>query len=265
MGNPNLNENLWPQPIPEKIGQLTVPYYRTQTAIEAHGINGLVTAGEPIFSLLNKLRFTTEYADIAQLHEHLAHEIRVFEIHAKNAGYRSEMIQAARYALCALSDEIIMQTSWGRASSWHNYKMLMLFHLEPSADERFFHILERLQEDALVYLDILELFYLCLSMGFMGSYRHTDGGLHSIASIRDNLYHLLRLHRGEFSKLLSTPLANLPAATKHAQRLFNPVHSIGLFAFIGLLIYSSIQGLLYLTTQPLLNDLTQLASQHITG
>jgi type VI secretion system protein ImpK len=200
-------------------------YYRTKTFTVSCGINPLVTAASPLLSIAGKLRNADHYADIDSLYHGLIHEIKAFEHQALSQGYRSEVILVARYILCATLDDLILHTTWGNSSDWGHQTLLMAFQKETNGEERFFVILERLNEDPALHIDMLELIYLCLSLGFQGKYRQGNDHKNILDEIIDDLYQAIRWQRGTLSKQLlvrsSTPPATV--ATQHAPAIKDPV------------------------------------------
>ncbi len=194
----------------------------SKTFSAQNSINPIVTAAMPLLSLASKLYNSENYDDIAKLHANLTHEIKAFETQSKNFGVRSENILAARFVLCALFDEIILNTAWGNETSWGNYKLLPSFQHESDADEKFFTILNRLSADAAIYIDILELMYLSLNIGYCGKYRFLDNGLQYRSVLMDKLYHTIRMQRGEFSKNLSLPPSAIVKKLTTPIRRFKP-------------------------------------------
>lgn len=163
-------------------------------------INPLVSAAAPLLTLATQLREQRQPPELIILHSALCHEIKVFENKTRAAGYRSPIILAGRYFLCAFIDEIILNTSWGNNSRWQEQNLLQTFQRE--SDERFFLILERSCEEAKLHIDLLELGYLCLSFGYEGKYRKKANGQHELNLVLDKIYQLIREERGEFSKQL---------------------------------------------------------------
>lgn len=168
-------------------------------------INPLVTAAAPLLTLATQLQEQRHAPDLKTLHTTLCQEIKTFETKTRASGYSSTISLAARYFLCALLDEMIIHTLWGD-HHWNAYTLLNTFQHESSSDERFFAILERSSEDAITNIDLLELAYLCLSMGYQGKYRKTSDNA-ALTTLMDKLYQLIREVRGEFSKcLFITPI-----------------------------------------------------------
>ena len=79
-----------------------------------------------------------------------------------------EQVKIASYFLCSLIDETVLNTPWGNQSNWGHHSLLIQFHNEAWGGERFFQILDRLKQQPAQGLNLLELAYLCLSLGFEG-------------------------------------------------------------------------------------------------
>jgi len=166
------------------------------------GLNRLVRAANPLLDLVVPLRHTTQPPDLGQLRERLAQAIRTFETEARDAGAPLESVAAARYALCTLLDEAISGTAWG-SGVWGSRSLLVAFHNEASGGEKFFLVLQRLSQDPVQHLDLLELMYLCLALGLEGRFRLAEGGQAQLATLRERLLQLIRQHRGALETDLS--------------------------------------------------------------
>lgn len=185
-------------------------HYRSKLfSITAH-INPLVNAAGTLLAIASALQNLTTPPDMTQLYLDLCHEIKAFENKAQAANYRSQNILAARYILCTLIDEIILKTLWGTHSQWKNKNLLITFQNEPWGGERFFVILERCCEDPTLHIDLLELMYISLSMGYEGKYSHLEKGYQQLNIVIDTLYEIIQQQRGEFSqKLFLQPFTNV--------------------------------------------------------
>ena len=168
----------------------------------ASGTNPLVAAANPLLNLVPQIRSTVHHPNPAWLREHLVVEIRQFEARAQEAGVPSEAIIGARYCLCTALDEAAALTPWG-GSVWSSHSLLVSFHNETWGGEKFFHLLERLSQQPRQHLDLLELLYFCLALGFEGRYRVLDNGHAELDALRWQLAHTIRSVRGEFDPALS--------------------------------------------------------------
>jgi len=144
------------------------------------GLNPIEKAASTLLSLLSQIRNTSSHPNPNGLHKQLATEIQNFEKAAQKAGINEKTIFIARYALCTTIDEFVMTTPWGAGSVWGTQSLLSLFHKETRGGERFFQLLNKLSEDPSKNIDMLELLYLCLSLGFQGRYRVKPNGLNEL-------------------------------------------------------------------------------------
>lgn len=167
------------------------------------GVNPLVDSAAYLFSVIGRIKQIKSYRHLNKLHRELVTEINTFQETAKSHGYSSEYILVSRYALCVTIDDVITSTPWGAQGQWDNYSLITAFNQESGAQERFFIILERLIKDPNLYIELMEFMYLCLSLGFKGSYRSTEFSNNQLELISNALYKRIRAHKGDFSKTLS--------------------------------------------------------------
>jgi type VI secretion system protein ImpK len=169
----------------------------------ATGSNPLVQAATPLLVLAGRLRGQIAQADIESLRRQAIQEIRTFEERARRAGVPAEDVLAARYALCTVLDEAVLNTPWGAQSNWAGHSLLVTFHREGSGGEKFFQILERVSGEPQRYLALLELLYVCLALGFEGKYRLDERGAARLSEIRQDLYHRISSLRDNVEPELS--------------------------------------------------------------
>jgi len=167
------------------------------------GINPLVQAAIPLLMLAGRLRGQVAQADVEALRRQTIQEVRSFEERARQAGVPAEDAMAARYALCTAIDEAVLNTPWGSQSGWSSQSLLVTFHREAFGGEKFFQILERVTSESARYQNLLELLYLCLSLGFEGKYRLDDRGQGQLADIRSDLFRRVQGMRGAVATELS--------------------------------------------------------------
>jgi type VI secretion system protein ImpK len=167
------------------------------------GLNPLADAAAYLFSIIGKLRQLKSYRHLSKLQKELIQEINHFQDAIKSQGYSSEYILVSRFALCATIDDVIANTLWGGQGQWETFNMLAVFNQDAMNHERFFIILERIIKEPAQYIDVMELMYICLSLGFKGNYRTTEFGSSQLEQITNALYRRIRIHRGEISKTLA--------------------------------------------------------------
>ena len=167
------------------------------------GLNPLEKSASTLLNLLSQIRNTSSHPNPTALHKQLASEIQNFERTAQRAGIPPETIFIARYALCTVIDEFVMSTPWGAGSIWNTQSLLSMFHKETRGGERFFQMLTKLNQDPARNIDLLELLYLCLALGFQGRYRISPNGVNELAEIRESLYYTIRQQHEEPEQALS--------------------------------------------------------------
>ena len=166
-------------------------------------INMLISCSSILLGVYSSLKNTMTHNDEKGLYSRLVNEIKLFERHAKEEMIQPEIVLASRYVLCSMLDEAILNTPWGSAGQWSQHTLLSTFHNETAGGEKFFLLLDRMREMPAENVEILELMYLCLSLGFEGKYRVIHNGKEQIELIRDDLFSLIRNFRGEFERDLS--------------------------------------------------------------
>jgi len=232
--------------------------YRSRIYTSNININPLVAACDQILSLAIALK-TTEFPDNnTQFLQDLSHEIRSFEHHAQIANYQSNIIIAARYALCCLLDEIITQTEWSQTNNWRDKNLLTLFHNENDGSTRFFSIIDRSLENISTNLHLIELLYLCLNLGFVGKYQNTEHGQSELVAITNKLYQIIGHHNHLNRKNLLAhdsipePQQNQQTPTITAN-IINPKKLFGIAIALSIVI----SGLIYFGIHLKLNSISK--------
>jgi type VI secretion system protein ImpK len=167
------------------------------------GVNELVAAAGPLFSLVGQLADTASHPNVDSLAAHVSQEINTFEATAKARGLEPELVLAARYVLCTLLDEIVLSTPWGAESSWGAQTLLIRFHKESWGGEKFFQIVDRSMQDPGRNLDLLEFLYICMALGLGGKYRVQQDGQRKLQEVQENVFAAIRSYRGDYERDLS--------------------------------------------------------------
>jgi type VI secretion system protein ImpK len=168
-----------------------------------YGSNPIVNAASTLFAVFSKTREALNHNNVGSLHQQLDREIKDFDRKARAAGVSDDDVMVARYALCTILDEAVLNTPWGAESAWNQRTLLGTFHNETAGGEKFFVILDRLRNAPAANIDMLELIYICLSLGYEGKYRVISRGRDHLEQLRDDLFSLIRSNRGEYERSLS--------------------------------------------------------------
>ncbi|QEL54869.1 type IVB secretion system protein IcmH/DotU [Chromobacterium paludis] len=98
------------------------------------------------------------------------HFLSQFERNARNFGKDASAIGHAKYAFCALMDEIILSSDFALRDEWERMPLQLRLFGEHLAGEGFFNRLEQLRDNPAAHVEALEVFYTCLLLGFQGKY-----------------------------------------------------------------------------------------------
>ena len=190
------------------------------------GGSALLAAAAPLLQLLARLRNTANQPDAADLRERATRELRSFETVGREAGVPVEQLRPAHYALCASLDDVVLNTPWGSTGVWDQRSLVSTFHQEVRSGERFFDLLGQMKANPGSFLPVLELMYLCLSLGFMGRYRLAPRGPGEIEKLREDLYTIILRQRQAAETELSPQWMGATAPYKPA-RASLPVWVVG--------------------------------------
>ncbi|HEB58434.1 MAG TPA: DotU family type IV/VI secretion system protein [Gammaproteobacteria bacterium] len=112
-----------------------------------------------------------------------------------------QVVKDARYALAAYIDEVVLTSDWPGRLDWMAKPLQLEFFGEHLAGEGFFSRLAELRQDGARSLDLVELYYVCLQMGFEGVYRLK--GIEQLMALQVDLRSQIESHRGATTARLS--------------------------------------------------------------
>ncbi|MCO7514356.1 DotU family type VI secretion system protein [Pseudomonas guariconensis] len=201
---------------------------------QAEGLNPLEQAAGPLLALLTRLRNTIAHPAPASLRAQLLAYLRQFEERAEAAGVPRNEVLLARYALCTALDEAVLSTPWGSGSDWGKQSLLITVHNEAWGGEKVFQLLEHCLQSPRERLNLLELLYLCTSLGFEGRYRVMNGGRAQLEALRERTAAAIRGARGEIERELSPHWRGVSVARDRLAQFVPPW--VGLAVALALLL-----------------------------
>ena len=177
---------------------------------------------------------------------------------AKALGVAADDVTAAKYAFCAAVDEIILGSDYAIRDAWETRPLQLRLFGDQLAGEHFFQRLEDLRAKGSAHLQALEVFHMCLLLGFQGRFA-LDG--------KDKLNYLTARLGDEIARMRGKSRGFAP----HAERPDQIVHKLGsdvslwvlsaVFALAGLGAYVGFRTALVHETDTALasyNDLVKL-------
>jgi type VI secretion system protein ImpK len=153
---------------------------------------------------------------------------------AQKLGLLTQDVFRAKFAFCALLDEVVLRSKFSIRDSWERRPLQLELFGEHMAGERFFEYLEELRLEGAKHIQALEVFHMCLLLGFEG--RHALDGSEKLGYITgrlgDEILHL-QGKRAEFA-----PHWAPPDQVSHNLRREVPLWVIGsVFALAGLVAF----------------------------
>ncbi|MCB8881033.1 type VI secretion system protein TssL, long form [Acidisoma cellulosilytica] len=163
----------------------------------------IISAAAGCLSLLGRLRNAFSVPDPRLLREHAVQELRRFEQALRRQNLPMEQLRPAHYALCACLDDVVQATPWGSRGAWADASLVSTFHNEVRSGERFFDLLAQLRQNPGQFLHVLELMYLCMSLGMQGRYRLSPRGPAELDRVREETYVLIKRNHAPTEPALS--------------------------------------------------------------
>jgi type VI secretion system protein ImpK len=103
-------------------------------------------------------------------------------------GIQKRDLDDAKYAIVAFLDEQLFRARWAGRQEWMLEPLQLLFFNENTAGEGFFQRLTELENDP-NRVHVLEIYYLCLALGFQGKYAVRGG--EGLAALMERLVGLI--------------------------------------------------------------------------
>jgi type VI secretion system protein ImpK len=180
----------------------------------AHGLNPLLAEANSLLMLVPRCATRARWPTRLRLRASLAQGVRDFAKAAQDRGIAPERVMAARYVLCTMIDEAASDTPWGGGGLWGRHSLLVEFHNEVFGGEKVFQLMARLAEKPDANLDLLELIYAAVSLGFEGRYRVIEGGRVQLDAVRTKLAQIIRQQRGAYPAALAEHWQATPAPVR---------------------------------------------------
>lgn len=183
-------------------------YYRSRLFSSQSGINPLVNAAQPLIALFNRLANSSNTPELSALIKNLHHEMHAFETRARAYKYSAETILIGRYLLTVTLYHKVIQTPWGINDSEAQTTLTRLIPSQNRSEQNVLSLIHRLSDTAADHIDLLELAYCCLSLGFPGNNRSAFD-LQLYNHELQCLYDVIRKQRPNFRKSLHLSPAEL--------------------------------------------------------
>lgn len=229
-----------------------------ETARTANNLVDLLYDGIYMVFLLKNSKAPTDAASFtAQVQQFLTD----FERSAKKGGFNPDDIFDAKYAFCATVDEAILSSRLSIRDIWERRPLQLTLFGDQLAGEHFFDKLEIARNGGASRLHALEVFQMCLLLGFKG--RYLLEGPEKLSYLTAQLGEQIAHIKGKSAAF--APHWAVPDRISHALKRELPTWVLtSVFALLGLVAYIGLEHYADSTTQRALapyTDIVQLAPQ----
>jgi type VI secretion system protein ImpK len=134
----------------------------------ARDMTGLAT---DLFLIVIRMREAEDLGDPAALRKLIMYYLDLFKKNCTTAGIGLDGVNEAMYAVVALIDETVLSVPGACRDYWFGRPLQLDLFGDNIAGEEFFVKLQKILAQAEKKKDVLEIYYICLSLGFEGKYR----------------------------------------------------------------------------------------------
>lgn len=165
--------------------------------------NPILNCCEPLFALAAPLRDDSKASKLSEdFREQVLNEMTAIEKRAFDLQIGMVELKDAKYALTAFIDELVLNSSWTARNEWMAKPLQLEFFGEHTAGEGFFSRLATLRQGGEENVNLLEVFYYCLQLGFEGVYRVK--GLEHLMALQVDLRAQIDSYRGTMDHTLAS-------------------------------------------------------------
>jgi type VI secretion system protein ImpK len=207
----------------------------------------LAMAFQELLTAVVRLRFNSHSVSNADaFRAHIREALRNAIQDGTARGYAADDVNMCVYAVVAFLDESILNSKDPVSAMWSGQSLQQELSYTHLAGEQFFVYAQQLlsRPDSAETADILEVFYLCLLLGYRGRYALADKGELGVImrAIRDKIQRC----RGNAPISPNAMLPLDPPQPKHVDPWLRPlVLASGLAALLAILIFVGCQILLH--------------------
>jgi type VI secretion system protein ImpK len=124
------------------------------------------------FSLILHMRSSSHYSDAETLRDNLISLINECENTARRSASAQD-VEDTKFALVAFVDETVLSSDWAMKGAWMANPLQLQIYNRFDAGEHFFERMDIILKSP-SRSQVLEVYYLCLALGFKGRYQLVD-------------------------------------------------------------------------------------------
>jgi type VI secretion system protein ImpK len=129
----------------------------------------LVSLSAPVFDLILRIKAGV-VSPSTELRPQVAAHLQKFEERALRHRHSEKIVRLAKFALAAFVDETVLTNDFPLKQDWEKYPLQLEYFGEHLAGNKFFDRLDAMVKQIEVAADAVEVYYVCLLLGFKGKY-----------------------------------------------------------------------------------------------
>jgi len=166
-----------------------IPYYDED-------VNIFLLTSSSLFKQLSIVQNSYDVGPVNDVRQSFIDSIHEYTSTLTKYSIEESQMLFSRYILCTFIDELINTTFFGQENNWSSNSLLGIFHNESYGGENFFRLLDKFLKAPAKYIYLLELMYICLSLGFQGKYRVDSMNKEELSVMRESLYKQIKIIQG---------------------------------------------------------------------
>ncbi len=214
------------------------------TTPAANYFNSILHCCEPLFALAAPLSDDRKASKLpADFREQILNELTAIDKRGFDLQIGMVELKDAKYALTAFIDELVLNSSWPQREEWMARPLQLEFFGEHTAGEGFFTRLATLRQGGEENVNLLEVFYYCLQLGFEGVYRIK--GIEHLMALQVDLRAQIDGYRGPMDHALANSGRPTHALINQVRRqvpywvIAVVTIAVVFFTYIGYAVFSS--------------------------
>jgi type VI secretion system protein ImpK len=180
--------------------------------------DNLALSVQEVLTVIARLRSNPgQVVSVEAFRSNVLNHLQTADSAARRAGYSGDDTKLAIFATVALLDESVLNSTNRVFADWHKEPLAQtLFRTVRAGDQVFDRIQTLLaRDDSESLADVLEVYQLCLLLGFSGKYHNADAPeLDSIKQALARKITRIRGHAGPLPPTLDFSLGAIPSAPK---------------------------------------------------
>jgi type VI secretion system protein ImpK len=148
-------------------------------------VDAIYWASAEVLVAATRLGTDRDMPALETLRQELLRLLQQMVTRCRKAGISDKQIAEARYAVVAFIDDRILRSNWSGRVAWMNQPLQLQLYNEFAAGENFFVRMRALVEAG--ESQALEVYYLCLALGFVGATGAAERSQTTIDRARERL------------------------------------------------------------------------------